>query len=133
MFHINALFYTIAGAFAAGASVALVPKFSASQFWRTAAATGATQVNIIAAVGNILARRPRSEFVPGHRLRVVYGAPITPDLERSFREEFGVPMLIEGYGMTEIPGACNNPYDGEKRPLVMGKAATHPHPRVTFA
>ncbi|MGH8745996.1 MAG: AMP-binding protein, partial [Burkholderiales bacterium] len=112
MFHINALFYTIAGTFAAGASVALMPRFSASQFWNAAAAAGATQVNIIAAVGNILARRPRSEFDPEHRLRVVYGAPISPDLERVFREEFGVPMLIEGYGMTEIPGACNNPYDG---------------------
>ena len=133
MFHINALFYTIAGTFAAGASVVLVPKFSASQFWNTAAATGATQVNIIAAVGNILARRPRSEFDPGHRLRVIYGAPITPDLERTFREEFGVPMLIEGYGMTEVPGACNNPFDGEKRPLSMGKAAVHPDPRVMFA
>ena len=66
MFHINALFYTIAGTFAAGASVVIVPKFSASQFWKTAAASGATQVNIIAAVGNILARRPRSEFDPGH-------------------------------------------------------------------
>ncbi|MGH8748842.1 MAG: AMP-binding protein [Burkholderiales bacterium] len=133
MFHINALFYTLAGTFAAGASAALVPKFSASQFWNTAASAGATQVNIIAAVGNILARRPRSEFDPGHRLRVVYGAPISPDLERVFRQEFGVPMLIEGYGMTEIPGACNNPYDGEKRPLSMGKAATHPDPKVKFA
>ncbi len=133
MFHINALFYSLAGAIAAGASLVVVPKFSASQFWKIAAASGATQVNIIAAVGNILARRPRNEFVSGHRLRVVYGAPITPDLERVFREEFGVPMLIEGYGMTEIPGACNNPYDGEKRPLSMGKAATHPDPRVKFA
>ena len=133
MFHINALFYSLAGTIAAGASLVLVPKFSASQFWKIAAATGATQVNIIAAVGNILARRPRSEFDPGHRLRVVYGAPITPDLERIFREEFGVPMLIEGYGMTEVPGACNNPFDGEKRPLSMGKAATHPDPQVKFA
>jgi crotonobetaine/carnitine-CoA ligase len=133
MFHINALFYSLAGTIAAGASLVLVPRFSASQFWKIAAATGATQVNIIAAVGNILARRPRSEFDPGHKLRVVYGAPITPDLERCFREEFGVPMLIEGYGMTEVPGACNNPFDGEKRPLSMGMAATHPDPRVKFA
>ena len=133
MFHINALFYTVAGTFAAGASVVIVPKFSASQFWKTAAESGATQVNIIAAVGNILARRPRAEFDPAHRLRAVYGAPITPDLERTFREEFNVPMLIEGYGMTEIPGACNNPFDGEKRPLSMGKAAVHPDPKVKFA
>jgi len=133
MFHINALFYSLAGAFAAGASIVLVPKFSATQFWKTAAASGATQVNIIAAVGNILARRPRSEFDPRHRLRVIYGAPITPDLERTFREDFGVPTLIEGYGMTEIPGACNNPFDGERRPLSMGKPAKHPDPAVSFA
>ena len=132
MFHINALFYSIAGTLAAGASLVLVPKFSASQFWNIAGDTGATQVNIIAAVGNILARRPRSEFDPRHRLRVIYGAPFTPDLERTFREEFKVPMLIEGYGMTEIPGACNNPFDGEKRPNSMGKAAQHPDPAIKF-
>jgi crotonobetaine/carnitine-CoA ligase len=133
MFHINALFYSLAGTFAAGASLVLVPKFSASSFWRTAAESGATQVNIIAAIGNILARRPREEFDPRHRLRVIYGAPITPDLERSFREEFNVPVMIEGYGMTEIPGACNNPFDGERRANSMGLPAQHPDPGVKFA
>jgi crotonobetaine/carnitine-CoA ligase len=133
MFHINALFYSLAGTFAAGASLVLVPRFSASSFWRTAAESGATQVNIIAAIGNILARRPREEFDPRHRLRVIYGAPITPDLERLFREDFNVPVMIEGYGMTEIPGACNNPFDGERRANSMGLPARHPDPKVKFA
>lgn len=133
LFHINALFYSLAGTLAAGASLALVPKFSAGTFWQTAAETGATQVNIIAAIGNILARRPRSEFDARHRLRVVYGAPISPELLRTFRDEFHVPVMIEGYGMSEIPGACNNPFDGEKRPLSMGKPAQHPDPQVKFA
>jgi crotonobetaine/carnitine-CoA ligase len=133
MFHINALFYSLAGAFAAGATLVLLPRFSASTFWRSAAESGATQVNIIAAIGNILARRPREEFDPRHRLRVIYGAPITPDLERTFREEFHVPVMIEGYGMTEIPGACNNPFDGERRPNSMGLPARHPDPNVRFA
>lgn len=133
MFHINALFYSIAGTLAAGASLVLVPKFSASRFWNIAAETGATQVNIIAAVGNILARRPRSEFNPRHKLRILYGAPISQELERTFREEFNVPVVIEGYGMTEIPGACNNPVDGERRPLSMGLPARHPDPAIEFA
>ncbi|TAK42013.1 MAG: long-chain fatty acid--CoA ligase [Betaproteobacteria bacterium] len=133
LFHINALFYSLAGALAAGARLALTPKFSASTFWRTAAESGATQVNIIAAIGNILARRPRSEFDPRHRLRAVYGAPISPELERVFREDFHVPVVIEGYGMTEIPGAANNPFDGEKRANSMGKAAVHPDPDVKFS
>jgi crotonobetaine/carnitine-CoA ligase len=133
MFHINALFYSIAGTLAAGASLVIASKFSASQFWRLAAETGATEVNIIAAIGNILARRPRSEFDPRHRLRAVYGAPISRDLEKVFKDEFRIPVIIEGYGMTEIPGACNNPFDGEKRPESMGKAARHPDPALKFA
>lgn len=133
LFHINALFYSLAGALAAGARLALAPKFSASAFWRTASETGATQVNIIAAIGNILARRPRSEFDPRHRLRVVYGAPVSPELERVFREDFGVRDVLEGYGMTEIPGAANNPFDGERRANSLGKAAVHPDPEMNFA
>jgi len=133
LFHINALFYSLAGSLAAGATLVLAPKFSASTFWTTAAETAATQVNIIAAIGTILARRPRSEFDPRHRLRVIYGAPITPELERTFRVEFRVPVMIEGYGMTEIPGAANNPFNGERRPNSMGKAAVHPDPAVSFA
>jgi len=120
LFHINALFYSLGGTLAAGASLVLTPRFSASGFWALAARSGATEVNIIAAVGNILARRPRSEFVPDHRLRKVYGAPIPPEAADVFRNEFGVPRLIDGYGMTEIPGACNNP-------------ALHPDRRIPFA
>ena len=62
LFHMNALFYSIAGTLAAGASAVIVPKFSASTFWQTAADTGATEVNIIDAMGTIL--QSRSQRVP---------------------------------------------------------------------
>ena len=35
--------------------------------------------------------------------------------------------------MTEIPGACNNPFDGERRANSMGLPARHPDPTVPFA
>jgi crotonobetaine/carnitine-CoA ligase len=133
LFHINALFYSLGGTVAAGASIVLAPRFSASGFWLLAAKSGATEVNILAAVGSILARRPRSEFVPGHRLRKVYGAPITPESAEAFRSEFGVPTLIEGYGMTEIPGACNNPFLGPQKLGSIGRPALHPDHRFPFA
>ncbi len=133
LFHINALFYSLGGAVAAGASLALTPRFSASRFWRIAAEVEATEVNIIAAIGNILARRPRSEFVADHSLSKVYGAPITPEIYQTFREVFGVPTLIEGYGMTEIPGACNLPFEGPHVIGSMGRAARHPDPALAFA
>jgi crotonobetaine/carnitine-CoA ligase len=131
LFHINALFYSLGGALAAGASLLLVPRFSASGFWRAAADGGATEVNILAAVGNILTRRARSEFVPGHCLRKVYGAGMSAETLQLFPREFGVPTLIEGYGMTEVPGVCNNPFPGPQKPGSIGCPARHPdHDRV---
>jgi crotonobetaine/carnitine-CoA ligase len=131
LFHINALSYSLGGALAAGASLLLAPGFSASAFWRVAADGGATEVNILAAVGNILTRRPRGEFVGGHRLRKVYGAGMSAETLRVFPREFGVPTLIEGYGMTEVPGVCNNPFLGPRKPGSMGCPARHPdHSRV---
>jgi carnitine-CoA ligase len=133
LFHINALFYSLGGTLAAGACIVLVPRFSASGFWPLAAQSRATEVNIIAAVGNILAQRPRSEFVPEHCLSKVYGAPITRQMADVFQNEFAVPTVIEGYGMTEIPGACNLPFMGPHKIGAMGKPALHPDRRIPFA
>jgi crotonobetaine/carnitine-CoA ligase len=133
LFHVNAIFYSLCGAIVAGATLLLEERFSASSFWKTVAARRATEVNTIAAVMNILMRRPRAEFVPGHGLTKIYGAPFSPEIYRLFEEEFGVPHLIEGYGMSEIPGACNNPFNGERRKGSMGKPSLHPDPAVTLA
>jgi crotonobetaine/carnitine-CoA ligase len=133
LFHINALLYSLGGAAAAGAAIVLAPRFSASGFWQLAEQSGATEVNIIAAVGNILARRARSEFVPGHRLTKVYGAPITREIADVFVKEFAVPTVIKGYGMTEIPEACNIPFMGPHKIGSMGRPADHPDCNIKFA
>ncbi len=126
LFHNNALFNITASTVAAGATLVLVPKFSASQFWRTVAEQGVTQVNVMAALSTILARRPRSEYVPGHPLRVVNGSGFTPETLAAFTREFHVPKVIEGLGMTEIPGAFSIPFDAPHRLACMGTAGLHP-------
>ncbi|MBI3069008.1 MAG: AMP-binding protein [Betaproteobacteria bacterium] len=128
MFHVNALFNVLASTVAAGARLIIAPRFSASRFWRLAADTGATHVNVMMAVSAILARRPRSEFVPGHRLRVVNGSGFTQETMDAYMREFGVAKVIEGLGMTEIPGAFSNPYDGPHELGSMGKPGVHPDP-----
>ncbi|MSQ72081.1 MAG: long-chain fatty acid--CoA ligase [Betaproteobacteria bacterium] len=133
MFHLNAIFYSLAGAVAAGATLILTPRFSASGFWRTVMDTRATEVNTIAAITTILMKRPRSEFVPGHTLKKLYGAPLTKETIDLFRDEFGVPHLIEGYGMSEIPGALSNPWDGARKAGSMGVPSRHPDPAVKLA
>ncbi|MEP7242347.1 MAG: AMP-binding protein [Gammaproteobacteria bacterium] len=125
-FHINALFYSLGGALAAGATVVTARRFSASKFWAFAAETRATQFNFLAAVGAILTKRPRSEFNAGHSLRKMYGAPITEEMLSTFNTEFNVPMLIEGYGMSEVPGAACNPFLGPHKLGSIGVPAVHP-------
>jgi crotonobetaine/carnitine-CoA ligase len=131
LFHINALFYSVAGTLAAGCSMIVVPRFSASTFWHTAADYGATEVNIIEAVGTILKNRPRSEFRPDHKLRVAYG--VRHATEATFRDEFHIPHLIGGYGMTEIPGVTCNPLEGPRKPGSMGPIGRHPDPARPWA
>jgi carnitine-CoA ligase len=133
MFHINALFYSLSGALCAGAALILISRFSASRFWADVARYRATEVNTMAAVSTILMRRPRDEFVPGHALRKIYGAPFTAEIYRVFNEEFGVPNLIEGYGMSEIPGALNNPFLGPHKIGSMGQPSRHPNPALRLA
>lgn len=131
LFHINALFYSVAGTLAAGASMAIVPRFSASAFWDVSVQTGSTTVNIIEAIGSILVSRPRSEFRAEHRIRAVYG--VRAGVVEPFRKEFGIRHLISGYGMTEIPGVTCNPFEGLQKPDSMGPIGQHPDPQRPWA
>ena len=133
MFHINAIFYSLTGSLVAGATLILEPRFSASKFWEVAHATRATEVNTIAAAAGILMRRSRDEYRPGHCLRKMFGAPFDDETYRVFRDEFNMPHVIEGFGMSEIPGALNNPFDGERRIRSMGKPSRHPDPAIKLA
>jgi carnitine-CoA ligase len=130
MFHVNALFYSLGGALAAGAALILGGRFSASRFWRIVADNRATQVNMLGSIGKILALRPREEFVPEHVLDRVYCVPMPADVQTVFRDEFGVRWIAEGYGMSEIPGIFAQPYGLEPQPGTMGRVCRHPDGRA---
>lgn len=131
MFHVNALFYSLAGGLMAGATMILADKFSASTFWDLAVETGATQVNVIDAVGRILKARPRSEYRPEHRIRIIYG--VRPEAQDCFRDEFGIKDQITGFGMTEVPGLMCNPYEGPRKMTSIGAVGRHPDPARPWA
>ena len=131
MFHVNALFYSLAGTVAAGCTLVLMPRFSASEFWTAAVELGVTQVNVIEAIGRILARRPRSEFRPGHKITRLYGA--RADFVDAFLKEFKVPIMLGGFGMTEIPGVFCNPIEGPIKHGTMGPPGRHPDPARAWA
>ncbi len=129
LFHINAMFYSVGGACAAGATVIIAPRFSASTFWQLAAETRATEVNLIMAATNILLRRPRSEYVP-HGIRKAYAAPVTREIAAALARDYGIATVIEGFGMTEIPGAISQPFDGPPVWGAMGRPSLHPDGHV---
>lgn len=131
MYHINATFYSLSGAIAAGASLALTPKFSASGFWDLAVQSQATQVNFIEAIGSILKARPHEEFRTEHRIRAIYG--VRPQFVEFFQNEFHVPVNVGGYGMSEIPGVTSTPLDRPNKPGAMGVLCSHPDPDIAWA
>jgi crotonobetaine/carnitine-CoA ligase len=99
MFHTNAL-NAFVQALVAGATFVIGERFSASRFWRRAAAEGATVTYLLGAMVNILHGRAPAPEDSAHSVRIAL-APATPStLHEPFRERFGV-LLIEGYGSTE--------------------------------
>ncbi len=125
-FHGNAQFYSAMGSLAAEASIVAMPKFSASQFWEQAVKYKVTQFNFIGAVGRMLMGRPPGEFRPDHTIRVANGAPVPQDVYRTFTDRFRIPQVIDGYGLTECPGVCSNPYHGAKKIGSIGLPSRHP-------
>ncbi|MCM0035834.1 MAG: AMP-binding protein [Burkholderiaceae bacterium] len=130
-FHVNAVFYSLSGVLASGACMILIPRFSASNFWHSAADHGATVVNVIEAIGTILCARDRSEYRPDHTLRVAYG--VRKGSAAVFRQAFGIHKLFSGFGMTEIPGVTCNPWEGPDKPGSMGLPGKHPDPDRPWA
>ena len=130
-FHVNAVFYSLGGTLAAGACMIVVPRFSASAFWHVAADHGATVVNMIDAIGNILCARDRSEYRADHRLRAAYG--VRKGAAATFRGEFGIRQLFSGFGMTEVPGVTCNLAGEPDRPGSMGVLGSHPDPARPWA
>lgn len=106
MFHASSLWSSLLSAISLGASVAVMPKFSASRFWRSAGQLGATQFVAMGGIAEILKLQEPGPDDRNHSLRVGYSAPLPADPEQ-FERRFGV-ALASGYGMTELPPVANS-------------------------
>jgi crotonobetaine/carnitine-CoA ligase len=103
LFHINAPAYSVLGSVAAGASLVLLPGFSASTFLASARRFGATQCNSIGAMLEILMRQPPREDDATNPVRLCYTGP-SPSRERHLEIEarFGWEVRC-GYALSETP------------------------------
>ncbi len=122
LFHSNAIMAGWAPAVAAGASIALRRRFSASQFIPDIRRVGATYANYVGKpLSYILATAPRPDDAD-NPLRIAYGNEGAPrDLTR-FAQRFGVEV-VDGFGSSEggvsIARTPDTP-EGALGPLVGG-------------
>ena len=99
LFHINAL-NTFAQAAVTGAEVVFESRFSASGFWPTMRASGATVVYLLGAMVPILLAQPEGEAERNHSVRIGLGPGVPSAAGQAFKARTGV-TLLEGYGSTE--------------------------------
>jgi crotonobetaine/carnitine-CoA ligase len=100
LFHINAQNYSLLSALAAGGTLALDDRFTASGFWEKLIEVGATAFNFIGSMAISLWNREPRPIERGHGARIAFGVPVPLNIWGEWEERFGV-RVIYAYGMTE--------------------------------
>ncbi len=87
--------------FAAGATIVLRRKFSASHFWSDCRAERVTLFQYIGELCRYLHNTPEQAGENEHQLRLCLGNGLRPDIWEAFQERFAIPRILEFYGATE--------------------------------
>jgi crotonobetaine/carnitine-CoA ligase len=104
LFHMNALAVGILSNILVGARVAIVPRFSVSNFWPEVERSGATIASILGGMGGLLANAPDQDAAKRcfGQIHTVRGNPFTEESKKIWRERFGAKQVGgNGYGLTE--------------------------------
>jgi fatty-acyl-CoA synthase len=111
MFHGNALHLCVLPAFAAGATLVLRRRFSASGFLADVRGYGVTFFNYVGRALAYVLSTPAAPDDADNTLRFGFGTDASPEDISRFKRRFGCPV-IEGYGQSEgaiavspVPGA----------------------------
>jgi acyl-CoA synthetase (AMP-forming)/AMP-acid ligase II len=106
--HTNALHVAWAPAARAGAALAIRRRFSARSFWEDVRRFEATAFIYIGEICRYLMNRPARPDDRGHRIRMIIGNGLRPEIWSAFRERFGIRRVYELYGAAEAPLAFVN-------------------------
>lgn len=122
----------------AGCRLEILPRFSASTFWRSVRDTGTTFFYVLGTMPVFLIKQPEDpEVERGHQVRFVSCSGIVPQMHAAFEQRWGVPWR-EAFGMTEtgvdltVPledtasvgsGAVGRPVEGKEARVVDGAGA----------
>jgi fatty-acyl-CoA synthase len=101
------MYHSVGGVVATGAllikggSVVLREKFSAGRFWDDIVRWDCTLFQYIGELCRYLVSAPPSANERSHRLRMVCGNGLRPDVWAAFKERFAIPRILEFYAATE--------------------------------
>ncbi|XP_041980169.1 long-chain fatty acid transport protein 1 [Aricia agestis] len=84
-----------------GCTVVLRKKFSASNYWSDVAKYKCTVAQYIGEICRYLLTVPPGPHDRGHKLKVMVGNGLRPQIWQEFVERFGVKRVVEFYGATE--------------------------------
>ncbi|MDB5746133.1 MAG: ATP-dependent acyl-CoA ligase [Massilia sp.] len=104
LFHMNAMCVGVLSNIMVGARVAIVPRFSVSNFWPEVERSGATIASILGGMGGLLSQAPDSQAMQRcvGQIHTVRGNPFTEETKQIWRERFGARQVGgNGYGLTE--------------------------------
>ncbi len=101
LYHNNAITVSLSTVISAGATFAIGRKFSASRFWEQIRENDATAFCYIGELCRFLLNQPPSPKDRQHRLRVIVGNGLRPEIWDDFQERFAIPRIGEFYGASE--------------------------------
>lgn len=124
MYNCLPMYHTAGGLVATGAvllnggCVAVREKFSAREFWSDVVRFDCTLFQYIGELCRYLTHAPPSPDETGHRIRLVCGNGLRPDLWNEFQSRFRIPAILEFYGATE---GNVNIFNFEGKPGAVGR------------
>src|SRR5690606_17423787 len=84
-----------------GGAVALRRKFSASRFFDDCDRFDVTMFTYVGEICRYLVKSKPHPLERKHRIRMILGAGLRPDIWVEFRDRFAIPQIFEYYGATE--------------------------------
>jgi fatty-acyl-CoA synthase len=101
IYHNNALTVALSSVIDAGATLALGRTFSVSRFWDEVRQMGATAFIYIGELCRYLLNQPPRDDDRDHKVRVIVGNGLRPEIWEEFTRRFGIKRVVEFYAASE--------------------------------
>lgn len=131
LFHANAQVYSTMGALAAGATLILLERFSASRILEQAREYRATKMVLVQAVTPWVWNRPRQDDDRDNPVNTMVAGNVSREIYYEFEERFQLKIQTI-YSLTESVMAIMGPREGtqKRKPGGIGVPMEHPSPDV---